>query len=105
MDCPDGNQFYWHDLRKEPQYYSKRVAGGGSVMVWTAFGYRGKTELIFVEGRQNSNSYIELLQNHLVPNGVLIGGPSWIFQQDTSSVHASEVVRNWFREHGIRVLD
>ncbi len=74
-------------------------------MVWAAFGSRCKTELIFVEGRQNSSSYIELLQNHLVPNGVLIGGPNRIFQQDNSSVHASEVVRNWFREHGIRILD
>jgi transposase len=81
------------------------VAGGGSVMVWAAFGSRCKTELIFVEGRQNSSSYIKLLQNHLVPNGVLIGGPNRIFQQDNSSVHASEVVRNWFREHGIRILD
>jgi hypothetical protein len=52
-----------------------------------------------------TNSYIELLQNHLIPSGILIGGSNWIFQQDNSSVHASEMVRNWFREHEIRVLD
>ena len=33
LDGPDGNQYYWHDLRKEPQYFSKRASGGGSVMV------------------------------------------------------------------------
>jgi transposase len=27
LDGPDGNQFYWHDLRKEPQYFSKRQQG------------------------------------------------------------------------------
>ena len=33
LDGPDGYKYYWHDLRREPQWVSKRVAGGGSVMV------------------------------------------------------------------------
>jgi hypothetical protein len=38
LDGPDSNQYYCHDLRKEPQYFSKRRAGGGSLMVWAGFG-------------------------------------------------------------------
>lgn len=34
LDGPDGLRYYWHDLRKEPRYFSKRNFGGGSLMVW-----------------------------------------------------------------------
>ena len=33
LDGPDGSQSYWDDLRKEKQLFSKRLFGGGSVMV------------------------------------------------------------------------
>nr|CCA28232.1 Transposable element Tc3 transposase putative [Albugo laibachii Nc14] len=33
LDGPDGCQYYWHDIRKDPETYLKRVMGGGSVMV------------------------------------------------------------------------
>uniref|UniRef100_A0A8R1E997 Uncharacterized protein n=1 Tax=Caenorhabditis japonica TaxID=281687 RepID=A0A8R1E997_CAEJA len=34
LDGPDGNRSYWRDLRKDPQLFSKRNFGGGSLMVW-----------------------------------------------------------------------
>ncbi|KAG6616663.1 Transposase [Phytophthora cinnamomi] len=37
LDGPDYMQHYWHDLRREPEIYSTRQSGGGSVMVWAAF--------------------------------------------------------------------
>ena len=37
LDGPDGFQYYWHDISKEKQLFSKRQNGGGSVMVWGAF--------------------------------------------------------------------
>lgn len=43
LDGPDGFQYYFHDLRKAEKTLSKRVQGGGGVMIWAAFGYRGKT--------------------------------------------------------------
>jgi len=51
LDGPDGLQYYWHDLRKEEQVYSKRQAGGGSVMVWGAFSAKGKSRLAVLSGR------------------------------------------------------
>uniref|UniRef100_A0A7I4YDQ1 HTH_Tnp_Tc3_1 domain-containing protein n=1 Tax=Haemonchus contortus TaxID=6289 RepID=A0A7I4YDQ1_HAECO len=35
-DGPDGNRFYWHDLRKEKLHFSRRNFKGGGVMVWAA---------------------------------------------------------------------
>jgi transposase len=104
LDGPDGNQYYWHDLRKEPQYYSKRAMGGGSVMVWAGFGFHGKTPLVFLSGRQSSTDYIEVLRTNLLPYAEEIGGEVWIFQQDNASIHTSTQALNWFRDHNIRVL-
>ncbi len=33
LDGPDGHQYYWHDLRKEPKQIFSRIQGGGSAMV------------------------------------------------------------------------
>ncbi|GBM02684.1 Transposable element Tc3 transposase [Araneus ventricosus] len=57
LDGPDGNIKYWHDLRKEPVSLFSRQSGGGSVMVWAAFGFNGKVGLAFLDGRQNSPKY------------------------------------------------
>ncbi len=105
LDGPDGNQYYWHDLRKDSQYFSKRVSGGGSVMVWAAFGFDGKSEIVLLNGRQNSADYIQVLTEYLLPVGEEIGGEEWLFQQDNASIHTSAMTREWFRERNIRVID
>ena len=51
LDGPDGSQCYWHDLRKERQLFSKRLYGGGSVMVWETFSASGKADLGVMEGK------------------------------------------------------
>jgi hypothetical protein len=105
LDGPDGNQYYWHDLRKEPQYFSRRASGGGSVMVWAGFGFGGKTAIVLLDGRQSSADYIRVLTDHLLPIGEAIGGQNWIFQQDNAPIHTSGMTRNWFQANNVRVLD
>ena len=89
LDGPDGFKFYWHDLRKEPQYFSKRVCGGGSVNVWAGIGYPGKTELVFLDGRTNSVKYQNTLRTYLQPFAERISDRNWIFQQDNCPFHVS----------------
>uniref|UniRef100_T1IGZ1 Tc3 transposase DNA binding domain-containing protein n=1 Tax=Strigamia maritima TaxID=126957 RepID=T1IGZ1_STRMM len=47
LDGPDGWAYYWHDLRQDDQVSSKRQQGGGSLIVWGAFSWNGKTNLAF----------------------------------------------------------
>uniref|UniRef100_A0A914EK45 Transposase Tc1-like domain-containing protein n=1 Tax=Acrobeloides nanus TaxID=290746 RepID=A0A914EK45_9BILA len=54
LDGPDGYRYYWHDLRKEKRYFSRRVHGGGGVMVWGAFCQGGRLDLSFPDLRLNS---------------------------------------------------
>ena len=105
LDGPDGIRSYWHDLRDEPQVISKRGFGGGSVMVWAAFGRFGKTAIVRLHGRQNALNYQATLQHHLLPAGPLIGGQTWTFQQDNASIHAARSTLEWLEANQVSVLD
>ncbi|ULT93786.1 hypothetical protein L3Y34_003345 [Caenorhabditis briggsae] len=60
LDGPDGNRNYWRDLQKDPQLFSRRNFGGGSVMIWGAFCNGKKLELQFITKKENSATYQEL---------------------------------------------
>lgn len=104
LDGPDGLAYYWHDLRKEEQYFSQRVHGGGSVMIWAAFGWNGTTPVAFILNRMNAAAYQDMLEQHILPFGRLLGGPNWIFQQDNAPIHNARTTRQWFLDQNIRTM-
>ncbi|GBL74694.1 hypothetical protein AVEN_243577-1 [Araneus ventricosus] len=97
LDGPDGNIKYWHDLRKEPRSFFSRQSGGGSVMVWAAFGFNGEVGLAFLDGRQNSPKYIETLEDHLMKLAENIWGRNWEYQHDNTHehTHTSSAKKNY----------
>lgn len=104
LDGPDGFQHYWHDLRKEPQYCTKRNFGGGSLMLWGAFSLQGKTYLCKCDGRMNSEKYLDMLEDVLIPYSENEMENDLIFQQDNAAIHVSRKSRAWFEEKDIELL-
>ena len=51
LNGPDGFKYYWADLRNDKKVFLKRMNGGGSVMIWGAFSYEVKSELLFINTR------------------------------------------------------
>jgi transposase len=100
LDGPDGFAYYWHDMRCEKKIFSKRQGGGQGVMVWGAISVRRQSKLCFINQRINSESYQQVLENHLLP----IYQPGDVFQQDNAPPHASYSTRQWFIDHEIEVL-
>ena len=49
LDGPDGFQRYWHHEEIPPGTFSTRRGGGGLIVVWGAFSYRGTMELQVVQ--------------------------------------------------------
>lgn len=105
LDGPDGFQYYWHDLRKEPQYFKKRNFGGGSLMLWAAFSMNGKTRLLKCDGRMNSEKYINMLEVELITFTDDYMDGDFTFQQDNASIHVSRQSRAWFNEKEIDLLE
>ena len=103
LDGPDRYHYYWHDLRKEELICSRRVQGGGSVMVWGCYGFGG-LRTAFVSGRMNSADYVEMLAAEFLPFSSDLGGPNWQFQQDNAPIHTSAETRQWFAENNFRLV-
>lgn len=101
LDGPDGIAYYWHDLRKEKRFFSKRQGGGQSLNIWAAVSLSGKTSLSIFRQTLNSQRYTIILQNNLLP----FFERNQIFQQDNASPHVSRESKQWFAEQNITVMD
>ena len=104
MDGPDRFTYYWHDLRKENKYFSKRQNGGGSVMVFAAIGFNGKTNICYVDSRLNSEAYVHILKSYFLPHANELGGPNFEFQQDNAPCHTSKNTTCWLNDQKVNVM-
>ena len=105
LDGPDCCAYYWHDLRKEPEVKLSRNFGGGTLMIWGGFSSHGKTPLATISTRMNSEKYVELLEDVLVPFTEDVMPEDFTFQQDNAAIHVSKRSKQWFSERDIKVLD
>lgn len=105
LDGPDGLACYWHDLRQEPEVFSKRQQGGDSLMIWGAISYVGTLELTRVKGNMDSTGYCRVLERALLAPAADALGENWTLMHDGASVHRSEHTRMWLENRDIEVLD
>lgn len=105
LEGPDGWSFYWHDLRKEQQYFHSPKNNNHSLMVWGGFSSEGTTQLVILDGMQTSASYINTLEAHLLSFAARVHGENFIFQQDNASIHVSHLSRSWFLYKNVKCLD
>ncbi|MGL5405357.1 MAG: transposase [Propionibacteriaceae bacterium] len=105
LDGPDGFQYYWHDLRRDPQFKLSRNFGGGSLMVWAGFSATGKTMLAKIGTRMNSQAYTDMLEAVLIPFIEDNMTEDVTFQQDNASIHVSRHSLEWFKDKDIELFD
>ena len=80
-------------------------AGGGSVMVWGAFSSSGVGPLIRLHGRVDSDTYLDMLEKHMLPWARSLGIQDWIFMQDNASIHKAQRVMACFKRRKVRLLN
>ena len=52
LDDLEGFQYYSHCLKQKEQFFSSRQKRGGSLIVGYAFGFGGRSSLVFIKGRK-----------------------------------------------------
>jgi hypothetical protein len=77
-------------------------------MVWNAFGARRQSELVFMPGDPDSKQegvtsavYLEVLED-ILPTLWELGLE---FMQDNAKIHTARIIKAWFAEQGIVVMD
>lgn len=105
LDGPDGHHKYWRDLRHPRQMCYKRNHGGGSLMVWAAFGARGKSQICFVPSKMNAEAYVDLLDSNLIEYAGDLYGDNWTFQQDNAPIHVARFTKDFFKSRNIPLLE
>lgn len=54
FDYPNGFMYYWHNLRKDTQYFCTLHQGWKSVMVWSAVSYYAELHIFFISTKKDS---------------------------------------------------
>ncbi|EFP10171.1 hypothetical protein CRE_24561 [Caenorhabditis remanei] len=78
--------------------------GGGCIMVWGAFSGNGVGPLHKSEGIMDKNVYLTILENVMLPYARRTHERRYTFQQDNDPKHASKLVKKWFENKRVPVM-
>ena len=102
----DSRNWVWRkkDERYKIECLKPTVKNSAGVMVWGCFCNDKLGPLVLIEGTLNSDKYIELLKEYLIPFLNNLGAENHIFQDDNAPCHASIKTREWKQENLIERL-
>lgn len=73
-------------------------------MIWGGISAFGRTELAFIDSTMDSNMYVQVLEDYLLPYSLCVHDDRYTFMQDNAGVHRAHVVRDWFQHINVPVL-
>lgn len=103
----DGKKYVWRppNMEHNPRYTLKTVKhGGGSVMVWAAFSWRGVGPIHKIDTRMDQHVYKNIILNTMIPFADDNLPLTWSFMHDNDPKHTSRLVKSCLLENGVQVL-
>ena len=80
--------------------------GGGNLMLWGCFSSNGVGKRVRVHGIMKKEDYKKILEENVhEPARKLSLGRNFVFQQDNDPKHASKLVKKWFQDKKLNVLE
>lgn len=103
LDGPDHWMSYMR--KREDHIRQKRCCGGGSINIWMMVLPNGLLAFREIAGNLNSEKYIDLLSKCCIPITNLNMGNEFYLQQDNARPHTSIMVKKFFENSNIIVLE
>ena len=106
----DGRKWVW---KKQGEGLSDRLVegtlkhGGGSLMFWGCFGWKGTGHSCKIDGKMDADLYVEIIEDELI-NSLYHWDYSIddiTFQQDNDPKHTSKKAKRCFKENKIQVME
>ena len=92
--------------RYNPTYMVESTRSGRfSVPVWACMSGEGGMGIRRIEGHLNTQKYLDIIDDCMVPSAHQLFGNEFTFQQDRSPVHTAGAVSTYFEETGINLLN
>ena len=85
--------------------YWKTTDGRRGVMVWGMIFANGNIWLEWLKGRQNSESYKQLLDEKALPSIRREMGNDFVLQKDNCSIHVSKLMKEWMAKVNMTILE
>ena len=104
LDGPDMLASYWRDRRGGYRWQPRRQQGGGGLMVWGCFSYRGKGKLVVVENNMDAKRYTDVLEESLLPFLEELNPEGATFQQDGASSHRAIHTKKWLYNNMVSTM-
>lgn len=79
--------------------------GGGNIMVWGCFFRSGVGPIIEINGKMDRFMYRDILENTMLPFAEEEMPLRWVFQQDNDPKHTSKLIKEWFLEKNIALVE
>uniref|UniRef100_A0A3P8Y3P8 Tc1-like transposase DDE domain-containing protein n=1 Tax=Esox lucius TaxID=8010 RepID=A0A3P8Y3P8_ESOLU len=91
--------------KDNPSCYQHSVQKPASLMVWGCMSACGMGSLHIWKGTINAHSYIQVLEQHMLPSRCrLFQGRPCIFQHDNARPHTASITMSWLHRRRIRLL-
>lgn len=101
LDSPDGYILVLlSQFRNYERIILRRKMGVGSVMFWCAIGYKGRSQVVFLDGLM----YRDLLTNRK-SRFRQISGRHFIIQHDNVPIYTARIIKLWLETNSILILD
>ena len=78
--------------------------GGSNIIVWGCFSVNGTGPLHRIQGRMDSVTYRNIINNVMVPYASETMPPGWIFQHDNDPKHTAGLLTDYFSVKNHNVL-
>lgn len=104
----DGKQYVRRppNTAYDPKHTIKTVKhGGGNIMLWGCFSSSGVGPIYWIKDKMCATDYVQILNTVMLPYAAEEMPLKWEFMQDNDPKHSSKLVKNWFRDNNVSVME